>query len=91
MNVTEAISLARTRIAEIFTEEEILYLGLEEVEFDELEKQWYVTMGFSRPWDEPRNALAVATATYTRRTYKIVRIADATGEVISVKNREVAE
>ncbi len=51
MDVKEAISLARDYVKEVFTEEQISAVGLEEVEFDESSDNWHVTIGFTRPWD----------------------------------------
>lgn len=92
MDVKQAVALAKQHIADLFAEENLSNIGLEEVEFDEHPGEWRVTVGFSRPWDEvPRNALsALAGATAVRRTYKVVRIADTSGRVLSVKEREAA-
>lgn len=91
MNVKEAVALAKSHILELFADEVLTNLGLEEVEFDRNEGEWVVTIGFSRPWDEPRTALAaMAAATPPRRAYKVVRIASTSHEVISVRNRDIA-
>lgn len=74
-------------LAEIFSEEAISNLGLEEVEFDEPSSVWSVTLGFSRPWDLSRGAVA-AIVGQGRREYKIVRIDDRTEKLLSIKNRE---
>ncbi len=89
MNVKDAVTCAKQHIIELFAGENPTNVGLEEVEFDDQENIWLVTIGFSRPWDEPRNALAaLAVSALPRRTYKIVRISNETGNVLSVKNRE---
>lgn len=90
MNVAEAVTKAKKYVIDIFADEEIKNLGLEEIEFDESSKEWRVTLGFSRPWDESRNALASLTqASGPRRSYKIVRISDNSSDVISIKTHEV--
>ena len=53
MDVKTAISLAKQQISDIFAEEDIKNLGLEEVDYDEAEHAWRITIGFPRPWDEP--------------------------------------
>lgn len=51
MDVKEAVRMARKYTAELFADDGIENLGLEEVVFDDEEKAWKVTIGFSRPWD----------------------------------------
>jgi hypothetical protein len=90
MNVKEAVKLAKEHILDLFDEENLANLGLEEVTFNEREQEWVVTLGFSRPWDEPRNALAsVAQGMTPHRSYKIVRISDAGNDVISINNYKI--
>lgn len=89
MNVKQAVSSAKAYIADLFADEDLRNLGLEEVELDPQTNEWVVTIGFSRPWDEPRNALASLTSgPGPRRAFKIVRISNASTDVVSVKNRE---
>ena len=87
MNAKEAVSAAKFFIQDMFADEQIEDLGLEEVEYEEIANFWYVTVGFSRPWD--KNALTDMQRTGLRRSYKVVTISDNTGEVISVKNWNV--
>lgn len=91
MDAKAAVSLAKHKIAELFADEGIKNLGLEEIDYDENAHVWKVTIGFTRPWDEPRNglaALAAIKAEHFRRTYKVVRISDDSLEVMSVKAME---
>jgi hypothetical protein len=88
MDVKAAVKVAKEHVLDLFAEENITNLGLEEVEFEGGE--WIVTLGFSRPWDEPRNTLAsLAQANMPHRSYKIVRIDDKAEQVKGVKHREV--
>ena len=87
MDVKKAVDIAKSYIIDLFKDEELSNLGLEEVELDET-NEWYVTLGFSRPWDKPNTAVAVL-AGGTHRSYKTVRISDQSGAVLSVKTREV--
>jgi uncharacterized protein YdeI (YjbR/CyaY-like superfamily) len=88
MDVKEAVKLAKEHVLDLFADENITNLGLEEVSFYDQDGEWTVTLGFSRPWDEPRNTLAsLAQTNLPRRSYKIVRIDD-NGKVKGVKNRE---
>ncbi|XCN73208.1 MAG: hypothetical protein Q3M24_00135 [Candidatus Electrothrix aestuarii] len=97
MKVKEAVKLAKEHILDLFAEEDIRNLGLEEVEFDEEAKEWVVTLGFSRPWNEleslnnmTRGIAQFRTNQLFQRSYKVVRISDdSLHRIISVKNREV--
>lgn len=91
MQVKEAISVAKQYLKEVFADEKIDGLGLEEVEFDDKSSVWSVTIGFSRPWEEagPFGTKLAALAP-RRRDCKVVRISDGNKKVISVKNRETA-
>jgi hypothetical protein len=56
MNVKEAVNVARAYVAELFSSEHAVNMGLEEVEFDDTRGVWNVTIGFSRPWDRPETS-----------------------------------
>ena len=88
MDVKQAVQMAKEHVVEIFADEPIENVGLEEVEFDELNKVWAVTIGFSRYWGRPRDNIIRALGT-TARDFKIIRIEDVSGRVQSVKHRIV--
>ncbi len=94
MDVREAITVAKTYLANVYTGEDIRNLGLEEVEFDEGSDTWCITLGFSRPWDHPphRNSpLAITLGEppqpELRRAYKVLRVSSGDGSVESLKDR----
>lgn len=90
MDVKEAVELAKLYIADVYSNENIRNVGLEEIDYDDSKGIWYVTIGFSRPWDAPFNtlaALAIQDAS-SKRTFKTLRISDATRKVLSIKNRD---
>ena len=89
MEVKQAVQMAKEHVAEIFADELIENVGLEEVEFDELKQVWAVTIGFSRYWDHPGGVFRALDGTPTPRTFKIVRIEDKSGRIQSVKHRNV--
>ncbi len=92
MNVTAIVKQAKDHINDLFKEEGISNLGLEEVEYDSEIGEWVVTVGFSRPWDYPEGKLALLTGSAkANRSYKVVTVKDINGEVISVKNRMVKD
>ena len=82
MDVKQAVQTAKEHVAHLFADEHIMNVGLEEVEFDEVDKLWAITIGFSRSWGRVGDILLP-------RTYKIVRIQDESGQVESVKHRDV--
>lgn len=89
MDVREAIATAKTYVQELFAEEKISNIGLEELVYEEDLDRWKVTVGFTRPWDEPRNVYdAIRQATIPARSYKIVTIANEGGKVLSLTNRD---
>ncbi len=89
MDVKEAVQIAKTYVTELFSNEGVWNVGLEEVEFDDASNVWNVTVGFSRAWDRPPTPIAaIAQGASPPRSYKLVRINDAARQVISVKNRE---
>ena len=91
LSVGSAVEIAKRHVQELFHDENLSNLGLEEIEFDDDNKEWVVTVGFSRPWDEPKNAFAALAKSTSAplRSFKVVRIDDLTQQVVSVKNREV--
>jgi len=90
MNVRDAVKMAVEYVADIFAAERPENIGLEEVFMNEQENAWEVTVGFSRPWDYRKaGILATMEALSPRRQYKIVKINNQTGEVISIKIREI--
>lgn len=92
MDVREAVAAAKKYVQEIFSEENISNLGLEEVEFDEPARIWSVTLGFSRPWDTAENPfVALGRSLQRPRAYRIVRISDETGKVLSLKSRKTTD
>ena len=87
MDVKEAVKTARGYVAELFANEQIMNVGLEEVVFDDTSNDWKITIGFSRPWDQ-KNALSAALGEgRSARSYKVLRINDDTGEVGSLTDR----
>ena len=101
MDVKEAAQTARAYIADLFADENVKHVGLEEVEFDDRSKVWHITIGFSRPWELPEDLPPPSFTSavldelkpppLTQRSYKIVRIRDDDGHVMSVMNRALAD
>ena len=94
MDVKGAVRAAKDHIGTIFADEGISRVGLEEVKFEDgMPSTWDVTIGFFRSFTgEPLPPLAAALQTDPRRrVYKIVRINDANGQVISVTHRAIGD
>jgi hypothetical protein len=95
MNVKDAIAAAKKYVNEVYADEHLSNLGLEEAEYDETSEQWVITLGFSRPWNVPRSAAQkllaeLGTDMPGRRSYKVVSVTK-TGRVTSMKSRILAE
>ena len=91
MDVKEAAQTARKYVADIFADDEISNVGLEEVEFDDGSAVWRITLSFLRPTGTVDNFDIIAPALgrhrNVRRSYKTVNVDDQSGRVISVKHR----
>ena len=84
MEVTKAVLAAKDYVHEIFDDEGIMNVGLEEVQSKG--RTWKITIGFSRPWD--RNVGPILGGN-TGRTYKDIEIRDEDGRILSVKDRNL--
>ncbi len=91
MDVKEAAKLAKEYVAELFKEEGISNVGLEEIELGADCRFWVVTVGFSRPWDHGGLATITLGNRGLRRSYKVLRIDNQNGNVESVKDRILRE
>lgn len=92
MIVKEAVARAKSYVTDLYSDEQLADLGLEEVEYDRGQHIWSVTLGFSRPWNTPGlpGGLGTIRTMARKRTFKVVRIAD-DGQIISLRNRETAD
>ena len=90
MDVKEAVETAKTYVTDLFGSEGVMNVGLEEVEFDDSLESWKVTVGFSRPWDHKNAMTAALGDSRPARSYKIVRISDGDGSVMSITARRVS-
>ena len=92
MDVKEAIATAKQYIRDIYADEQVTNLDLEEIEHLPSSGNWAVTLAFSRPWNTPRTRAQevlenLGAMSSLKRAYKIITIAD-DGTVTSMKNRE---
>lgn len=94
MEVKDAIRVAKDYVQEVFSDESVSNVGLEEVEYEAKDELWKITVGLSRPWNSPRTkareVLESLQGAYTplKRVYKVVTLRDDDGSILSLKNRE---
>jgi hypothetical protein len=92
VDVKAAVGHAKQWIADVLKDEAISNVGLEEVEFDDRQGLWLITLGFSRPWNSVKNAFtAISGEPAARRSYRIIAVKDADGTVAYMKRREVTD
>lgn len=95
MDVREAVSKAREYVSDVYAEEEIQGIGLEEIRFDDVENFWKVTIGFFRSWDRDLPSVAqrlrelqgAGPVDRRRRAFKVVQIDDESGRIIAMTHR----
>ncbi len=92
MDVTNAVDAAKTWFRATMKDEKIENLGLEEVEFNPVDRVWQITLGFSRPWNSVRDAVTTITGeALPKRTYRVITLQDHDAKVLAMKRREAAE
>ena len=96
MDVKDAVAAAKSYVSDLYTGEDIEHIGLEEVEFEERDDTWRITIGFSRPWERDNPPEPHPLATFLpnpqapspfRRAYKVLRVRDEDGRVESLRDR----
>ena len=91
MDVKQAVKIAKTHVADLFADEEIEDIGLEEVEFDDSLDGWIVTVGFSRPWDQKNVLTAALGEGQSGRSYKVLHIAGKDGRMVSMRDHYLSD
>ena len=82
----DAIEIANKWITDHFNNEGVRDVGLEEVK--RRDDMWFITIGFSRPWDV--SPLAAMAGQKQFRSYKQVVIKSENGEVVEMRDRVAA-
>ncbi len=96
MEIKQAVQLAKDSVHELFGEQVVSEPVLEEMEFDDDGKYWWVTLGFFRVPDLPHGHAESAASNIAarilgpRRAFKVFKINAATEKVVSVKDRELS-
>jgi hypothetical protein len=84
MDVKQAVASAREHLIEVFSGEIASPPSLEEVWFDDDEKQWCVTFGLKRT-----KASGGFGSIVLPFDYKVVRLDEADGKPISIRDRSI--
>ncbi len=87
MDVKEAVKTAKEYLTDLYREEEITNVGLEEVVFEDGSNSWKITIGFSRPWDHKNALVATLADGRSSRSYKVLSVNDDSGKVESLTDR----
>lgn len=90
MNAKEAKEVARDYLIDLFADEEVMNIGLEEVVHHQDAQEWRITYGFVRAWDK-QGQMGIKMGLPVPRSYKVVSIDDSSGKVISLKDRLMRE
>jgi len=95
MDDKEAIAAAKKYVNEVYADEQVTNLGLEEIEHNVSAGTWVITLGFSRPWNTPRTRAQevlenLGAVSSLRRSYKVVTITE-DGTVLSMRNRATVD
>jgi hypothetical protein len=91
MDVKEAVQVAKQYLQQVFSDEQIKNVGLEEVEYLDQSEEWHITLGFDRPRELPGSGGVLQSLLNYKRSYKVLRISDKTRQILSMKNRETVE
>ena len=87
MEVKEAVKTAKEYIIDLFGDEAITGVGLEEVDLDMGSSDWRITIGFYRPLSQRGTLTTVFGKQHEARSYKVVSINKHSGNVSSVTDR----
>lgn len=87
VDIKKAVRLALDYVRELYSDERILDLGLEEVK--STDDTWIVTVGFSRPWNRRKEIvdLPFVNAVDRLRDYRTVTIDAGSGAFKSMEIR----
>ena len=89
ISVKDVAKISREYIQELFSEDEIYDLSLEEVEIVDDQKSWLVTIGFTRQMMQPLNPMEAMTGPKYARFYKELKIDAEKGQVLSMRNKKL--
>jgi hypothetical protein len=93
MEVKDAVKLAKGHVAELFADERVDEIGLEETEYLDGKDEWRITIGFRRILASARKRGPFKGFPVERpeRSFKVVRISNRDGKVLGVVDRILKE
>lgn len=93
MDVKEAVAKARTFAQDAFGADDLGLIRLEEIDHDDVARDWLITLGLYRPAVASRGQQIASLMgnAELKRSYRVFRVSEATGDVKSVKIREFLE
>ena len=87
-DVKDAIRMAKEYVINLFDEEQIRDVGLEEVKLNHDTNTWEITIGFARPWEQGGSQqYPFDEVGNPARSYKAIHIGRETGRIKSLKDR----
>ena len=86
MEAKDAVRAAKKYVAELFADEGLADVGLEEIEGVQ-GGCWTITIGFTREWDRGISSVLGGPA----RSYKVLTVNDKDGRILSIKDRALAK
>ena len=96
IDVKTAVRIAKDYVQNVFSADGVKNVGLEEVSFNEVNNEWDITIGFSRPWDEAVSAshpsMSALNAMFpdsAARTYKVISVSALDGAVSRMAIRSI--
>lgn len=89
MEVKDAVKLAKSHVADLFAEERVDEIGLEETEYLDGKDEWQITIGFRRilPSVRKRGPFKGFPVDRPERSFKVVRIRNRDSKVLGVVDR----
>ena len=82
MEMRDAVQNAKTYVVELFEDEGIADVGLEEIKLSG--DFWEITVGFSRAWDR---SVGSVLSGQRSRSYKVLLVSNVDGSILSVRDR----
>ncbi len=95
MDVRQAIVKAKEYVSDVYSDESIMNLGLEETEYLPERDCWQITLAFSRQWNTPKSRAQevlenLGGSAGLKRSYKVIGVA-ADGSILFMKDRSRME
>lgn len=91
MERVEAVQAAKRYAKEVFGDEDISRIRLEEINYDAAKDEWQITVGFSYQGSPTQLQKKVGMErTYGNRQYKVVHVRDRDGEFVGLTDRMLA-